>query len=66
MELKNKQRFALSGFFFLSGICFSSWASRIPNIKDSFGFIEAELGTILLTMPICSLIGIPIYCSLVA
>lgn len=60
MELKNKQRIFLSVFFFLSGICFSTWASRIPTIKIAFGFNEAELGTILLFMPISSLIGLPI------
>ncbi len=60
MEQKNKQRFFLSVFFFLSGICFSSWASRIPTIKMAFGYNEAELGTVLLFMPISSLIGLPI------
>lgn len=60
MELKDKQRIALSVYFFLSGICFASWASRIPTIKDFFNLNEAELGTILLAMPISSLIGLPI------
>lgn len=46
-------------FFFLSGFCFASWASRIPTIKTTFGYNEAELGTILLCMPISSLIGLP-------
>ena len=43
----------------MSGFCFSSWASRIPTIKSTFGYNEAELGTILLFMPISSLIGLP-------
>jgi MFS family permease len=60
MELKNRQRFFLSIFFFLSGICFSSWASRIPTIKTNFGFNDAELGTLLLFMPISSMAGLPI------
>lgn len=60
MELLKKQRIALSVYFFLSGICFSTWASRIPTIKDFFNLNEAELGTILLAMPISSLIGLPI------
>jgi MFS family permease len=66
MDLKNRQRVFLSVFFFLSGICFSSWASRIPTIKSFFGYNEAELGTILLFMPISSLIGLPISGWLVA
>ena len=60
MELKVKQRIALSTCFFLSGFCFSSWASRIPTIKENFNFSEAELGNLLLVMPIASLIGLPI------
>jgi len=59
MELKNKQRIALSTYFFLSGICFASWASRIPTIKEFFDFNDAQLGTILLAMPISSMIGLP-------
>ncbi|HYC87051.1 MAG TPA: MFS transporter [Chryseosolibacter sp.] len=60
MDLKNKQRIALSAFFFLSGTCFATWTSRIPTIKSNFGFNDAELGTILLFMPISSLIGLPV------
>ncbi|MFD3000456.1 MFS transporter [Pontibacter toksunensis] len=59
MDLQVRQRVALSAFFFLSGFSFSSWASRIPTIKTAFGFNEAELGTVLLAMPISSLIGLP-------
>ena len=59
MDVKNSQRVFLSLFFFLSGFCFASWASRIPTIKTSFDYNEAELGTILLFMPISSLIGLP-------
>lgn len=60
MELKQKQRIALSVYFFLSGIGFATWASRIPTIKANFNLNEAELGSILLVMPISSLIGLPI------
>lgn len=60
MVEKSKQRIALSIFFFLLGFGFSSWASRIPSIKTNFNFNEAELGNLLLIMPIASLIGLPI------
>jgi MFS family permease len=60
MPLKAKQRAVLSTYFFLSGLCFATWASRIPTIKDFFDFNEAQLGTVLLSMPISSLIGLPI------
>jgi len=59
MDVKNKQRFFLSVFFFIAGVSFATWASRIPTIKTTFGYNEAELGTILLFMPISSLIGLP-------
>ena len=59
-ESKERERIFLSVFFFLSGVCFSTWASRIPTIKTDFGFNEAELGTILLCMPISSLLGLPL------
>ncbi len=59
MDLKNRQRVFLSVFFFLSGFCFSSWASRIPTIKTAFDYNEAQLGTILLFMPVASLVGLP-------
>lgn len=59
MNLKERQRFFLGLFFFMSGFVFASWASRIPTIKTNFGYNEAELGTILLFMPLSSLIGLP-------
>jgi len=59
MEQKVKQRIFLSVYFFLSGICFSTWASRIPTIKGNFQYNDAELGTLLLLMPIGSLLGLP-------
>jgi MFS family permease len=60
MNQRSAQRFSLSVFFFLLGFCFASWASRIPSIKTNFDFNEAELGNLLLAMPISSLIGLPI------
>jgi MFS family permease len=60
MDLKDKQRFFLNVYFFLSGICFSTWTSRIPTIKAFFGYNDAELGTVLLFMPISSLVGLPL------
>jgi len=60
LKTNKHHRFALSVFFFLSGFCFSSWASRIPSIKLTFDMNEAELGSFLFILPICSLIGLPI------
>jgi MFS family permease len=60
MDSKDKHRFYLSIFFFLSGVGFSSWTSRIPTITENFRLDEAELGTILVFMPISSLMGLPV------
>ncbi|MBD0257803.1 MAG: MFS transporter [Cytophagales bacterium] len=60
MRSIKQQRIFLSVFFFLSGISFSSWTSRIPTIKAALGLNEAELGSILLAMPISSVIGLPL------
>jgi len=60
MDTRTSQRYFLSLFFFLSGFCFASWASRIPTIKTLFAYNEAELGTVLLFMPVSSLIGLPL------
>jgi len=60
MQEKSLQRIALSTYFLLSGICFSSWASRIPTIKERFNFSDDELGNMLMVMPVSAVIGIPL------
>lgn len=66
MKEVSNQRISLSIYFYLLGFGFASWASRIPSIKANFGFNEAELGNLLLVMPVSSLIGLPISGWLVA
>ena len=61
-----KQRIALSAYFFLSGLCFSTWASRIPTIKSIFNLTEGDLGNLLMIMPASAIIGIPLSGWLVA
>lgn len=39
-------------FYFGMGLCFSSWASRIPNIKADLHLSDGQLGTILLALPL--------------
>lgn len=59
MKQSTSQRLSISTYFFLFGFGFATWASRIPSIKSNFDFNEAELGNLLLVMPISSLIGLP-------
>ena len=57
MKTKQIQRVALSTYFFLSGLCFASWASRIPTIKLAFKLNDAQLGSVLLAMPLAAIAG---------
>jgi MFS family permease len=45
-------RIAISVFFFIQGLSFASWASRIPDIKNALSLSDAALGGILLSLPI--------------
>ncbi len=58
------RRIILSGFFFFTGICFASWASRIPDIKIQLSLNDAQFGGMLLFLPLGSFLGIPISGSL--
>ncbi len=53
-------RIAVGCFFFIGGICFASWASRIPEIKQSLELSDAALGGVLLAIPVGSMISLPI------
>jgi MFS family permease len=45
-------RIAVSTFFFIQGLTFASWASRIPDIKNMLGLSDAGLGGVLFFLPI--------------
>jgi MFS family permease len=45
-------RVAVCVFFFLQGLTFASWASRIPDIKNNLHLSDAGLGGVLLCLPI--------------
>jgi len=48
----NRIRWAISMFYFGMGLCFSTWASRIPSIKTALHLGAADLGTILFALPV--------------
>lgn len=50
-------RLSVFSFYFTQGICFSSWASRIPDIKTSLDLGDAAWGTILLMIPVGQICG---------
>jgi MFS family permease len=53
-------RLAVTVFFFTQGICFASWASRIPDIKLLLGLNDAQLGTILFALPAGLMTSLPL------
>ena len=53
-------RTAISLYFFFAGLIFSSWASRIPDVKDMFALNEAELGAVLFMLPLGALLALPV------
>jgi MFS family permease len=52
------RRIAVSAFFYSNGLCFSSWASRIPQIKENLMLSDGQLGLILLGLPLGSLLSL--------
>jgi MFS family permease len=50
-------RIAICVFFFIQGLTFSSWASRIPDIKAKLGLSNAALGGVLFALPVGQLTG---------
>jgi MFS family permease len=53
-------RIATNILFFLNGMSFASWASRIPDVKEFLKLGDAALGSVLFAMPIGSLSALPI------
>ena len=52
--------------FFLLGLCFASWASRIPSVQQTMGISEVALGGVLLAIPLGQLVSLPLAGWLVA
>ncbi len=53
-------RIATSIFFFVAGLTFSTWASRIPDIQREMHLSEAGLGTILFALPAGLMASLPL------
>lgn len=58
---KERIRYAVLTFFLAQGLCFSSWASRIPDIKDIFEVNYAFYwGLVLFLIPVGKFVAIPL------
>lgn len=51
-------RIAIFAIFLASGLSISTWASRVPGIKQDLALDNAQVGLILLGMGIASILGI--------
>ena len=49
----------MAGYFFANGVIFSSWVSRIPDVKAGAGLNEAQLGLALLAMGVGTFLALP-------
>ena len=56
---KKRIRVAVALIYFSMGLCFSSWASRIPDIKTALNLSDAAFGTILFALPVGQFLMMP-------
>lgn len=61
-----KTRFGIGILFLLCGLNFATWATRIPDFKKLLNLTEAELGTVLMGLPMGSLVSLPLAGWLIA
>ena len=52
-----RTRVAICCSFFIQGVVFATWCARIPDVRDRLGLNEAQLGTLLLAIPVGQLIS---------
>ena len=55
-----KNRFSVGILFLLCGLNFATWATRIPDFKYLLALSDAELGTVLMGLPLGSLVSLPL------
>ena len=58
--LFRKYRIATSVFFFIAGLTFSTWASRIPAIQAKLNLSDAGLGAVLFALPAGLMTSLPV------
>ena len=60
LRVNRAHRRAVSVYFFIAGLAFASWASRIPHIKAHLHLNEAQLGSILFALPVGLMTSLPL------
>jgi len=56
---KKTLRLAVGAMFFMAGLCFASWTSRIASIQQNLGLSVTGLGAILSALPVGLMISLP-------
>jgi len=56
---KRRIRIAVALVYFSMGLCFSSWASRIPDIKTELKLSDGLFGSILFALPVGQFLMMP-------
>lgn len=51
LSTQKRYRIAVSVFYFIQGLVFASWASRIPDVKSALHLNDAALGSVLFAIP---------------
>ena len=59
-KTRTQARGAVGLVFFLQGLCFATWGSRIPAIQERFSLSEAGLGALLFALPAGLMVSIPL------
>ncbi|MDB5151163.1 MAG: transporter [Mucilaginibacter sp.] len=52
-------RIAVGAMFFMAGLSFSSWASRIATVQQTLGLSDAGLGAVLFALPVGLMCSLP-------
>ena len=53
-------RTAVAAMFFMAGLCFASWASRIETIQQKLSLSDAQLGAVLFSLPVGLVLSPPL------
>src|ERR1700712_3898950 len=56
---KSTLRLVVGIMFFLAGLCFASWASRIATIQQTLNLSDAALGAVLFSLPVGLMCSLP-------
>ncbi len=51
---------AVAAVFFVNGFHFSSWAARLPAVRDALGFSESQMGVLLLFVAAGAVVALPL------